>query len=282
MIRIDKAIEQACEALSGLPDIRSKFEAESLLAHLLGESRTWVLTWNDKKLSSEQFQLFQDLIQRRIGGEPFAYLVGYKEFWSLDLQVTPDTLIPRPETELLVELALKQIPKSQHFRIADLGTGTGAIALAIAAERSQATVFAVDFSEKALQVALTNRVRHQLTNVQLVHNSWLDNWPYGNLDLIVSNPPYVEAGDPHLTDLSFEPYQALVAADSGLADIKTICQQARRYLKPQGYLMFEHGFEQGEQVRAIMAQHGFSQLVTYQDLSGNDRVTAGWLQPSQN
>lgn len=248
-------------------------EAEILLAEALGKNRTWLKTWPDYQLSEAEQTQVAKMLKRRQTGEPLAYILGYQEFWSLKLAVNEHTLIPRPETELLVELALEKIPSEEDFKVADLGTGSGAIALSIAKERPQATVFAADFSAEALKIAEQNRQAHQLSNLKMVQNSWLDNWQYGELDLIVVNPPYVAEGDPHLDNLTFEPYSALVAPENGYGDIITIVTQAKSVLKTGGFLMFEHGFEQAKQVREILKSHGYRSVKTHKDLSEQDRVT---------
>lgn len=250
-------------------------DAEILLAHAINKNRTWLKTWPEYLLSEDQVSRFEDFISRRRQGEPTAYIIGEQEFWSLTFKVTRDTLIPRPETELLVEQALQKIPSDQKCTIADLGTGSGAIALAIASERQQATVWALDMSEPALKVAQANAESNQINNVAFEQASWLSEWQHGLLDMIVSNPPYVAPNDPHLADLVYEPVTALVAEDKGLSDIRQITQQATGHLKPGGYLLFEHGFDQGAAVREILQQAGYEQIETVKDYAGLDRVTLG-------
>lgn len=250
-------------------------DADILLSHVMDKSRTWLKTWPEHILSKQQFSHYQESIERRKQGEPTAYIIGEKDFWSLTLKVTQDTLIPRPETELLVELALERIPETSDFKVADLGTGSGAIALAIAKERPQATVWALDMSEGALAVAQENAEHNKVDNVYFECGNWLDGWQHGQLDLIVSNPPYVAPNDPHLTDLVYEPVTALVAEDNGLSDIYTITQQAIQYLKPNGFLLFEHGYDQGSAVREVLRKAGFSKVETVKDYAGQDRVTLG-------
>ncbi len=275
---IKEYLTAATQELQAVTDEReSQLEAELLLAFSLQKSRTWLKTWPEFQLTNDDDQLFCQLIERRLTGEPLAYIIGSQDFWTFSLKVTQDTLVPRPETELLVELALEKIPLEGDFNVVDLGTGSGAIACALASERSQATIFALDFSEKALAVALQNVDDLSLANVQCLQNSWLDNWQKGQLDLIVSNPPYVAAGDPHLKDLSFEPYSALVAQDNGYADIRTIAEQAKAILSSNGYLMFEHGFEQAQTIQSILLELGYREIETFQDLAGLDRVTIAKL-----
>lgn len=262
---------------------RQQFEAmdeaaldvEILLADAIDKNRTWLKTWPEYLLSEDQISRFEDFVSRRRQGEPTAYIIGQQEFWSLTFKVTRDTLIPRPETEMLVEQALQRIPEKEHFNVADLGTGSGAIALAIASERPQATVWALDMSEPALTVAEANAQSNKIDNVAFEQGSWLSDWQHGLLDMIVSNPPYVAPNDPHLADLVYEPVTALVAEDKGLSDIRQITQQAADHLKLGGYLLFEHGYDQGQAVREILQQAGFEQIETIKDYAGQDRVTLG-------
>lgn len=272
-LSVAQALAWARQQLEVIDD--AAMDAEILLADAMQKSRTWLKTWPEHTLSEDQQSRFKDLIQRRQKGEPTAYILGEKDFWSLTLKVTRDTLIPRPETELLVEQALQRIPADQKCTIADLGTGSGAIALAIASERPQASVWALDISEKALKVAQANAQSNKISNVSFEQGSWLSQWQHGQLDMIVSNPPYVAPNDPHLADLVYEPVTALVAEDKGLSDIRQITQQAIEHLKPGGYLLFEHGYDQGVAVREILQQAGFKQIETIKDYAGQDRVSLG-------
>ncbi|WP_228640108.1 peptide chain release factor N(5)-glutamine methyltransferase [Kangiella geojedonensis] len=253
----------------------AKLDAEVLLAETVQQNRTWLKTWSDKALTPEQMRAFEEKVERRRNGEPVAYIVGRQDFWTLSLKVTPATLIPRPETEHLVELALTKVAPQDSHRIVDLGTGTGAIALAVASERPKARVWAMDLSADALVVAGYNRQKYKLDNVTCHQGHWLRDWQGEPFDLIMSNPPYIDQDDPHLQDLTFEPTSALVSAEQGLSDIKEITQQATTHLTPLGWLMFEHGYEQGPKVRAILQSHGFVHVETLSDYSGHDRVTCG-------
>ncbi|GAA4350498.1 peptide chain release factor N(5)-glutamine methyltransferase [Kangiella taiwanensis] len=270
---VQEALNWAVSELS-LVDT-AKLDAEVILAHALGQNRTWLKTWPDNTLSDDDLEHYQELVKRRSDGEPVAYITGKQDFWTLSLKVTTDTLIPRPETEHLVEFALSKIPQNDACLVADLGTGTGAIALSIASERPKATVWAMDISQGALAVAEHNRRQYALGNVTCHQSSWLDNWNGDSFDVIVSNPPYVEQHDPHLDSLKYEPITALVAEDKGLSDIKIIARQAAQHLKPSGWLMFEHGFEQGPAVRNILTEQGFVEVGTEQDYAGLDRMTFG-------
>lgn len=254
-------------------------DKEVLLCHVLNKDRAYLYTWPEKKLDQSQVTAFLALLERRNTGEPVAYLTGTREFWSLPLKVHPSTLIPRPDTERLVEVAL-ELTSHQPLNVVDLGTGTGAIALALASERELWTVTGIDQSQEAVCLATDNATLNQLERVAFEVGSWCDGLTPESVDLIVSNPPYIAASDPHLTqgDVRFEPLSALVAAQNGLSDIVEIAKQSSACLKPDGWLMVEHGFEQAANVRQIFKGCGYGEVTSYQDLSGNDRVTVGrWL-----
>lgn len=252
-------------------------DAEALLLHALGQSRGWLFAHADDALAVDVQTAIHVLIERRAAGEPVAYLTGRRGFWTLDLEVTPATLIPRPETELLVELALERLPLERALHVADLGTGSGAIALAIASERPQARVIATDQSMDALAVAQRNAQRHGLANVAFAQGDWLAPLAGGRFDLIASNPPYIEAADPHLAqgDLRFEPPAALASGAEGLDAIREIVGEAPAHLVPGGWLLLEHGWNQGEAVRALLHAAGYAEVFTAQDLEARDRVTGG-------
>lgn len=250
-------------------------DVELLLCGVLDKPRSWLFTWPDKVLTVAQFDRFEQLLARRLHGEPVAHLLGYRDFWTLRLKVSRDTLIPRPDTETLVEQALMLMP-DHPARVADLGTGTGAIALALASERPQWRVIATDLHPGAVRLARENAIDNGLSNVEFLQGSWCDPLS-GHFDMIVSNPPYIDPGDPHLNqgDVRFEPLSALTAEDKGLADICAIAGQAPAFLQAGGWLLFEHGYDQGEAVRNLLQQLGYTQVWTQQDLGGNDRVTLG-------
>ena len=252
-------------------------DADLLLAHALGRSRTWLLAHGDDGIAAAEAARFTALVDRRAAGEPVAYLTGSRGFWTLDLAVTPATLVPRPETELLVELALERIPADAEARVADLGTGSGAIALAIAKERPRARVVATDASEAALEVARGNARRHRIGNVEFRHGDWLAPLQGERFDLVASNPPYIALGDPHLDegDLRFEPPSALSSGSDGLDAIRAIARAAPAHLRAGGWLLLEHGWEQGGAVRALLHEAGFAEVATERDLEGRDRVTLG-------
>jgi release factor glutamine methyltransferase len=252
-------------------------DAEWLLAHALGRPRAWLYAHADDKVDAGTQARFAGLVERRAAGEPVAYLTRSRGFWSFDLRVTPDTLIPRPETELLVELALARLPRHDASRIADLGTGSGAIALALARERPDASVVATDASEAALAVARGNAAALGIGNVRFGRGDWcaaLDDAPF---DLIVSNPPYIADDDPHLAagDLRFEPLGALGSGPDGLDAIRAIIRGAPAHLVPGGWLLLEHGVAQGSAVRALLHAAGFIDVGTARDLEDRDRVTLG-------
>lgn len=259
--------------------IGERVDAELLLQHALGRPASWLFAHADEVLTREQERVFAALVQRRCAGEPVAYIVGRRGFWSLELEVTPATLIPRPETELLVELALQRLPGESAFRVLDLGTGSGAIALAIASERPNAQVVASDASNEALDVASGNARRLCIPNVAFACGDWLRPLVGSRFDLIVSNPPYIEATDPHLAqgDLRFEPAAALASGADGLDAIRRIVRDAPAHLVPGGWLLFEHGWNQGEACRALLTDAGFTDIFTARDLEQRERVSGGRL-----
>ncbi len=252
-------------------------DAEFLLTHVLQKPRSWLFAHRDDPASAEIAAAFEALVARRAQGEPVAYLTGQRGFWRFDLAVTPATLIPRPETELLVELALERLPAGRASRIADLGTGSGAIALALAYERPQAQVFASDASAQALSVASGNACALELTNVSFREGDWFGPFAGQRFDLIASNPPYIALDDPHLSegDLRFEPASALSSGADGLDAIRRIAADAPMHLENSGWLLLEHGWDQGAAVRALLQASGFVDVATERDLEGRDRVTLG-------
>ncbi|MGB0458934.1 MAG: peptide chain release factor N(5)-glutamine methyltransferase [Porticoccaceae bacterium] len=255
-----------------------QLDCELLLCHVLEVDRTWLRTWPESQVSSAQKSLFIALLDQRVEGMPIAYLIGSRGFWSMDLKVSSDTLIPRPETELLIEIALNlNLPRNGCGL--DLGTGTGAVALALASERQDMQWIAVDSQSGAVELAQTNCKHQQLTNVTICQSDWFDALQAANntFDLIVSNPPYIAADDPHLVegDVRFEPPSALVSGTDGLDDIKIIISQSSAYLNTNGWLLIEHGYNQGQAVRDLMCTAGFSEVVTQQDYNHLDRVTLG-------
>jgi len=273
---IKNALQDAQIKLRNISD-SAQLEAEVLLAHTLECDRSYLRSWPEKALSSEQHTLFQQLINRRCTGEPIAYITGQREFWDMTLQVSPDTLIPRPETEHLVELALEKIPQDAQWNIADLGTGCGAIALAIARERPRCIILATDSSTAALSIAQTNARHLNVRNVAFAESHWFDSISGQSFEMIVSNPPYIHPNDEHLRqgDLRFEPKQALHSTPDGLTDILSISEAARHHLAPPGWLILEHGFDQGSAVKKTLENLGFAQVSTREDLAKNERVSFG-------
>ena len=252
-----------------------RLDAEVLLMHVCRLDRSRLITASEMTVTGEQQQSLDNLLDRRKHGEPVAYLTGTREFWSMELNVSPATLIPRPETELLVEKALAQIPSDAAWTIADLGTGSGAIALALAKERPGCRLIAVDNSCAALDIAKSNARKFGLTNIEYRAGEWLVPLAGETPDVIVSNPPYIRAADPHLTqgDVRFEPTIALVAGTDGLDAIRHIALHARDFLRPGGRLLLEHGWNQAESVDALLRQYGYRDNVSHRDLAGHVRVT---------
>ncbi|TNL02488.1 peptide chain release factor N(5)-glutamine methyltransferase [Kosakonia cowanii] len=265
------------EAVSQLQASESpRRDAEILLGFVTGKARTFILAFGETPLTDEQQAQLAGLLARRVRGEPVAHLIGEREFWSLPLFVSPATLIPRPDTECLVEQALARLPAAP-CRILDLGTGTGAIALALASERPDCQVTAVDLIPDAVALAQRNADHLGIRNIEIVQSRWFSALEGQQFSLIVSNPPYIDAQDPHLAqgDVRFEPLSALVAADNGLADLHTLIKDAPRYLLPQGWLLLEHGWQQGAAVREIFARYGWQQVETCRDYGDNERLTLG-------
>jgi len=269
-----------------MPDVRNmladatqrlgdRAEAELLLLHVVRQSRSWLFTHAGDVPGMDVQTAYAALLERRARGEPVAYITGMRGFWSFDLEVTPATLIPRPETELLVELALQRLPRDSTAAVADLGTGSGAVALALAHERPSCRVIATDASAAALDVARRNAARLGLGNVAFAQGDWLAPLGPSRFALIVSNPPYIETGDAHLArgDLRFEPATALASGPDGLADIRRIVADARDHLEPDGWLLFEHGWNQGDAARVLLHEAGYAQVFTAQDLEHRDRVS---------
>ena len=275
-MKIDASLLQMTNALSPLSD-SPRLDAELLLCHVLARPRSYLYTWPEHELGPEQQQQLAALLARRLQGEPIAHILAQREFWSLPLKVTPATLIPRPETELLVEAALARIPADAQWAIADLGTGSGAIALALASERPLCRITAVDQSQEALAVAIENAQRLGLENLQFVHSDWFEALQGQQFALIVSNPPYIRANDPHLSqgDVRFEPPQALASGADGLDAIRHLIAHAPQHLQPPACLLLEHGYDQGAQVVALLKAAGFAECEDLIDLQGHGRIAVG-------
>jgi len=255
----------------------ARIEVQSLLQHVLQVPRAYLLAHPEQVLDAKQLASYDALLSRRLQGEPVAYLLGEREFFGLNFKVTPATLIPRSDTELLVELALQRLPQGKACRVLDLGTGSGAIALSIAHSRPDVVVTAVDASEKALGVARENAQRLGVANIRCLHSDWFSALDGQHFDLIVSNPPYIAANDVHLTqsDVRFEPLSALASGADGLDDIRSIVSQADGFLERGAWLLLEHGYDQAVRVRDIFQKNSFGEIFSAKDIAGIDRVSGG-------
>jgi release factor glutamine methyltransferase len=277
-VSIRQLLEQATRKLN---TASARLDAEVLLGHVLQKARSHFHAWPEKQVPAASLQRFTELLQRRLAGEPVAYLTGEREFWSLPLTVTTDTLIPRPETETLVAQALQRIPADRPHTIADLGTGSGAIALAIARERPQCRIIATDIAATAIEVAHRNAQRLGLHSIEFHTGHWCEPLTDRRLDMIVSNPPYIAESDPHLVsgDVRFEPRAALASGPQGMDALTAIAQCASKHLEPGGWLLMEHGYEQGESARQLLEATGYIEVITYTDDAGLNRVVAGKSYP---
>lgn len=272
-MNIAEALQYGKRELTGSDS--PEIDCRVLLCHVLDCQTSYLHAWSDTLLTKKQQTQWYGLIEQRQQGQPVAYLTGQRGFWTLDLKVTPDTLIPRPDTELLVSLALEKLePK---MRVADLGTGSGAIALSLASEQPSSQIIAMDFSMAALIVARENMMINQLQNVLFWQGSWLTAAADNSFDMVISNPPYIEVNNIHLSegDLRYEPQSALVSGVDGLDDIRVIVEDSQRCLKQDGWLMVEHGYNQAEKIRILFKISGFKNVSSRQDFGGNERVTMG-------
>ncbi len=279
MSSIQFILIRAAKSLAASSD-SATLDAEILLSHTLNKDRSYLRSWPEQTLTPEQLDMFNDYLEQRLQGMPIAYIIGYREFWSRNFIVNPSVLIPRHDTELLVELSLKRIPRNTALKIIDLGTGSGIIAITLAAERPKTEVFACDINEQALSTARLNAKKHHTSRIRFYQSDWFDAIPETHFDFIISNPPYIAPEDPHLQtgDLRFEPQNALVAPKQGLQYLSCIIESSRQHLNHKGYLIVEHGYDQKVQVKSLFNQHGYHHVETYLDLGGNPRVTCGqWL-----
>ncbi|MCG9711929.1 peptide chain release factor N(5)-glutamine methyltransferase [Shewanella insulae] len=270
-----QALEWASTRLQDVSD-SAKLDAEVMLLHIIHKQRSYLYTWPDERLTSEQVTEYKQMVGRRELGTPIAHIVGEREFWSLPFMVNPTTLIPRPDTEILVETALN-LPLAENAKVLDLGTGTGAIALSLAFERNNWQITAVDKVLEAVALAKANRDNLKLPQVEVLQSDWFDAINRYDFNLIVSNPPYIDEEDEHLSqgDVRFEPHSALTAGEHGYADLFHIAEAARDYLAPGGYLLLEHGFGQALTVRDKMVELGYEAVATVRDFGSNDRCTLG-------
>lgn len=275
-LRIDAALLQATERLSAVSE-SPRLDAELLLSRALDVQRSYLFAHPDDEMDAQAMERFEGLVARRADGMPLAYITGIREFWSMPLVVTKDVLVPRPETELLVEQALCRLPKRSTASVLDLGTGSGAIALAIAKERPSWTVVATDIDDDAIVVARENARRQSLPNIEFLVGSWIEPVASRQFDLVVSNPPYVAADDPALRKLRHEPRHALVSGDDGLDAIRHIATAAGTVLRPGGDLLLEHGHDQHGAVRELLGDAGWKQIEARRDLAGHERITVARL-----
>ena len=276
MMNIQQALQQACQSLSETSS-SAAIDAQVLLTHILQCNTAHLAAWPEKDLSEEQTSQYQLLVQQRKKGLPVAHLTGLREFWSLNFSVNNSTLIPRPETETLIEFILDKFSDRENIKLLDMGTGTGAIAITVATEKPGWNIFASELSADALKLARNNSNSHQTSNISFVQSNWFNNINDNDFDIIVSNPPYIANDDPHLLtgDVRFEPQSALSAGKAGMDDIEHLCLHAKNYLKKNAWLIVEHGYNQKRLVSDCFANNGYTQIEQKQDLSGHTRMTAG-------
>lgn len=275
-MNIQQALQQASQALSETSP-SAKLDAQVLLTHVLQCNTAHLAAWPEKNLSEEQAAQYLQLTQQRKDGQPVAHLTGTREFWSLAFTVNDSTLIPRPETETLIEFILENFSNKKNLKLLDMGTGTGAIAISIASEKPGWKIFASEVSEQALVLARQNSEQHQTSNITFIHSNWFDNITDHDFDIIVSNPPYIAGDDPHLLqgDVRFEPRSALSSGKSGMDDIEHLCLHAKKHLAKNGWLIVEHGYDQAQIVAECFAKQGYTQVEQKKDLAGHTRMTAG-------
>jgi len=278
MISISQLIHNSTKQLEAVSE-SAHLDTELLLCFILKKDRSFLRAWPEHKLDQQQVNSYQQLFEQRLKGKPIAHILGERGFWSLNLKVTSDTLIPRPDTERLVELALERIPENSQWKILDLGTGTGAIALSLAKERPHTFVTATDQSIAALNIAKENAEKNTISNVEFIQSNWFEKLAQQQFNIIVSNPPYIKKNDPHLTqgDVRFEPLSALTSGEDGLHDIRLIIKNSPSHLCEKGVLFLEHGYEQADAVCALLTDANFTQVRNYKDYNDNQRVSVGHL-----
>lgn len=274
LVTIRSVLESSTFALDS-KSASARLDAEILLGHLLEKDRAFLRTWPETRLDTLQIDRYRELIEKRKNSMPIAYLTGHREFWSSNFKVGPDVLIPRPETELLVEIALDIIPRGRPMSVLDLGTGSGIIAVSLAMERPELSILATDISPAALDIARQNAKQHQVGNVQFQTSNWFESIPDARYDLVISNPPYVADNDPHLFlgDLVFEPEIALKSGPDGFQALQLIADRAREWLGAGGHLLLEHGFQQATRLTRLLRQFGYRNTITYCDLQAHPRAT---------
>ncbi|MCK4711086.1 MAG: peptide chain release factor N(5)-glutamine methyltransferase [Gammaproteobacteria bacterium] len=273
MPNIKQQLERATKALYSI-SCSAALDSEVLLAFCLQKNRSYLLTWPEKELSSDQLECFHELVRKRLQPQPVAYLTGSREFYSMELNTTPATLVPRPETEMLVDKVLELIAELDSPKILELGTGTGAISLALKKHAHSCEILATDISQAALKVAQSNAQKHHL-DISFVESNWYQSIPQDLFDVIVSNPPYIAASDPYLGqgDLPAEPLMALSSGETGLESLKTIIQQASAFLQPAGWIVLEHGYDQQQAVTELLLEYGFREVETLRDFNDLARLT---------
>lgn len=278
LIQVVQLIEDATKQLQVVSD-SSRLDTEFLLCYVLKKDRSFLRAWPEHELEQQQFHSFQQLLKQRIQGKPIAHIIGERGFWSLNLNVTPDTLIPRPDTERLVELALEIIPKNADWKILDLGTGTGAIGLSLAKENPACHITVTDQSIAALDIAKQNTEKNKISNVEFIQSNWFEQLGSRQFNMIVSNPPYIKESDPHLQqgDVRFEPLSALTSGTDGLNDIRIIIQNSQSHLTQKGVLLIEHGYDQAGAVCDLLKAANFTQVNDYKDDNDNPRVAIGYV-----
>jgi len=279
MTAITHLLEEAIKQLEPVSD-SARLDAELLLCTVIKKDRSFIRAWPEHELEQQQIHSFHEKLQQRIQGKPIAHILGERGFWSLNLDVTPDTLIPRPDTERLVELANDIIPNNAQWKILDLGTGTGAIALSLAKENPDSFITATDQSTAALNIAKINAEKNQISNIEFIHSDWFNNLENKQFDMIVSNPPYIKENDPHLKqgDVRFEPLSALTSGEDGLNDIRIIIKDSLAHLKSNGVLLIEHGYDQADNVCDLLTLSNFTQVKDFKDDNNNPRVAIGYIQ----
>ena len=273
MTTVSVIVNRATQTLTSHSET-PRLDAELLVCDVIEQPRVQLFSHPERELTSAEEKQLKKYIKRRMAGEPVAYLVGYKEFWSLRIMVTPDVLIPRPETELLVEWALENLPE-QPLRVADLGTGSGAIAIALAHERPNWVIDATDHSKKALKIAKRNAAWHRTTNIHFYHGQWCQALPDKNYHAILGNPPYIASDDDHLKQLKYEPAAALHGGEDGLEAIRIIIEEAKTYLSESGWLVLEHGYDQRKKIIETMEKNNYKNIEDYVDLAGLPRMVVG-------